>query len=116
MNLFKDNRFLVPIVLVGVALILLSAIVETSVTNAAPELFAGLVVVAFATTLLNVTEPSERLSFTAAVALLFGGLLTTIGGLATLSLVPSHTALEPAKNAVLVVGFALYAFHLWGPR
>lgn len=109
------RRLLPGVLVLELALIALSAVVDSRPTDAAPELLAGAVVVA-AVAAVSITRSArtDRLLSAAGLTLLVGGLVTLYGGFATLALVPHRVTLALVGDAALVAGFALFLYDRYG--
>lgn len=104
------QRRLVPILAVWVGLFALSAVVESPVTDAAPMLFGGLVVLAVATGIVRLAGTAQPTFLLAGVCLLVGGLSFVYAGLATAGVVPAPGALGRVGDVAFVVGLVVFAY------
>lgn len=101
---------LVGVLLVGILLLALSALVDSPVTDAAPNLYAGLVVLVVAVRLVQAFGPERAISTATAVALAVGGCVVLYEGVSVLveSAVAPRIAL--AGDIALLLGFGLFVY------
>lgn len=102
--------WLVGVLAVGVALLALSAVVDSPVTDAAPNVYAGLVVLVVAVRLVQVFGPSRTISTATAVALAVGGFVVLYEGVSALVGIAVPTSIALAGDVALLLGFGLFVY------
>lgn len=106
------QQWLVGVVLVGLGLLALSAVVDSPVTDAAPNLYAGLVVLVVAVRLVQAFGPDRTISTAAAVGLAVGGLIAIYEGLSVLAGATVSGDVVLAGDVALLIGLGLFVYDL----
>lgn len=101
---------LVGVLGVGVLLLALSAIMDSAVTDAAPNLYAGVVVLVVAVRLVQAFGAERAISTVTAVALGVGGLVVFYEGVASLAGTQVAPNLALAGDVALMVGLGLFVY------
>lgn len=105
------NRLLFyGVILVGVALIALSFVVTHPAAQAAPDLYAGTVLLVLAAVLGRQYGRSEPVMLAAAGAMVVGAAGVSYTGLATLSLVPTIAGAALVGDLGIIVGMGLFLY------
>jgi hypothetical protein len=105
-----QRRDALGVLLVEFGLIALSAVVQSPVTDAAPNLFAGTVVVVVAWKLVERFGVDRTLSTVTAPALAIGGLVAIYEGISVLLQIGVPRGVAVAGELVLLVGLVLFVY------